>query len=75
MRRDDRFDDIDKAMSRKVQAIFSDPARHQFISEHDQIKDDPWYLGPRGGKPRGLKRKCFYCGQVQAGHADVTEAL
>ena len=51
---------IDKAMSRKMDEIFSDPTKHAFYSvfEADLAEDR---RGPRGGKVRGRKTICAHC--------------
>ncbi len=71
---DDRFLAFDQTMSRRVEVIYTDPKRHSFYScfEQDEAVDE---RGPRGGKIRGRKTFCAYCGLKKFGHADVTEAL
>lgn len=64
----------DKVMSRKVEAIYSDPKRHAFYSCHDASIAEDW-RGPRGGKIRGRKQICFHCGGKETGHAETTESL
>ena len=63
---------IDQAMSRRINAIFSDPQRHQFYSCYEHFEGE---RGPRGGIVRGRKRKCYWCGGEPSEHADTTEAL
>jgi len=72
MKRDDRFDDIDRAMSRRVHEVYDNPERHAFYSCYEAMKGE---RGPRGGTVRGRKTLCFYCGQKKEGHAEVTESL
>lgn len=74
MRNNADYAAADKAIGRKVEAIYSDPARHQFYSvfEEDEAVDR---RGPRGGKIRGRKTMCAHCGRGPAAHADKTEAL
>lgn len=67
-----KYYEIDKAMSEKLEAIFSDPKRHTFQSCHDAQAGE---RGVRGGKIRGLKKKCFHCGNKEKGHAEITENL
>lgn len=64
----------DMAMGRRVEAVFGDPARHQFYSvfEEDEAVDR---RGPRGGRIRGRKTMCTHCGRGPAAHTDKTEAL
>ena len=63
---------IDKAMSQRVRAIYSDPARHKFQSEFHALANG---YGIRGGVSRTRKSICFHCGQDRPGHAGLTEAL
>ena len=68
------FEQIDKAMSKRVDAIYSDPARHVFCSQH-QFNLDNDMRGRRGALKKGRKTVCAYCGQKKIGHAEVTEQL
>lgn len=67
---------IDKAMSRRIDAIYGDPARHQFESCFDFHKANS-SRGRRGGHvyKRARKTVCYWCGQGKPGHADKTEEL
>lgn len=62
--------EVDKQESKRIEQIYSDPKLHNFISEYtfDECMET---RGPRGGKRRGRKRICHYCGKKQAGHADT----
>jgi len=64
----------DKAMQKKIDAIYGDPARHAFYScfDHDEAMDT---RGPRGGIVRGPKTLCHYCSWPRKGHAEKTEDL
>lgn len=68
------FEDTDKAMSKRVDAIYFDPSRHAFLSQF-QYDADVDLRGPRGGKIRGVKTLCCHCNRIKAGHADTTEQL
>ena len=65
---------IDKAMSKRLQAIFGDPKRHAFYScfDADEAEDR---RGARGAIKRGPKRLCFHCLTRKNGHAEKTEQL
>ena len=64
----------DKQMSKKLNAIFTDPKRHAFYACFN-ANEDEGLTGPRGGKIRGKKRICHYCGLPRKGHAEQTEQL
>jgi len=68
---------IDKRMSEKWEAIASDPKRHKFSSEYDEMSQAMYfYGGPRGGKPKRMRKTiCCHCGLKAPGHAEVTEKL
>ncbi len=72
----DRYDceQIDKEMSRRIDAIYTDPAKHKFYSCFDAYNKE-WIVSKRGKKIRGKKTICFYCGKKKKGHAEVTEDL
>ena len=57
----------DKAMSARLRTIFDDPARHHFTSIYD-FDTDADLRGLRGGKIRGSKTICAYCGYPRLGH-------
>jgi len=67
-------EDIDRAMSHRVNAIYRDPKRHQFYSCCAAFKAED-RRGPRGGRIEGAARVCYHCGGKRKGHAAVTEAL
>ena len=75
MLRNNKYEEIDKAMSKRIHEVFDNPAKHTFYSCYDAyIAED--LRGPRGGKiRRGRKQKCFHCGHGRKGHAEVTEQL
>ena len=64
----------DKQMGRKVDAIYSDPTRHKFLSCYDAYiiyeKLDPTEVDPL---PSPLL--CYYCGMLQQGHAERDEQV
>ena len=62
----------DKQMSQRINKIFKDPNKHQFCSEFelDEYEDR---CGIRGGKIRGRKTICTYCGAKKHLHVQVTE--
>ena len=64
----------DREMSKRVDAVYGDPARHQFYSEFDRNNDED-RRGSRGGKAKGRKTICAYCGTKAKGHAAFTEAF
>jgi hypothetical protein len=64
------YHEIDKAMSRKMDEIFSDPARHAFYSVYDEDEALD-RRGPRGGKIRGRKTICAHCGAKADKHIFV----
>lgn len=70
----DRFYETDKAISKRLNAIYSDPTRHKFVScfEMDEQEDR---RGPRGGKIRGRKTICGHCGFPEPGHAFKDEQI
>jgi hypothetical protein len=68
------FEKIDNSMSKRVDAIYQDPARHKFYSCFEVFENEG-RVGPRGGKIRGNKRTCYHCGGKKKGHAEVTEQL
>lgn len=74
MKRDSRFEGIDKDISRKVEAIYGDPKRHTFCSVYDADRAED-IRGPRGGKRRGRKTICAHCGHKKDGHAETTEQI
>ena len=65
---------IDKAISNRVNRIYSNPQRHRFYSCF-QSDEDGDLIGPRGGKIRGRKTICCHCGQKRKGHANKDEQL
>jgi len=65
---------IDKAMSKKIDAIYRNPAKHKFYSQFEAFKED-YRHGPRGGRIVGKKRICYHCGSKKKYHADITELL
>jgi hypothetical protein len=64
----------DKMMNRRINTIYGDPKRHKFVSTFD-VDESQDVRGPRGGKMRGSKKACFYCGEKAKGHAEVTEQI
>lgn len=68
------YEQIDKSISKRVDAIYSDPKLHVFVSIH-QLDEDEDRRGIRGGKIRGKKTICGYCGGPKKGHAEKTEQL
>jgi hypothetical protein len=68
------YEQIDKTMSKKIDAIYSDPKRHAFYSQWAAMQDGR-VTGPRGGLVVGRKRICFHCGKYEQGHSDKTEQL
>jgi hypothetical protein len=76
MRGMDTYDyaQTDKVMSYKLDAIYSNPARHKFYSCFDFHRDSNT-VGRRGGKVTGLKRTCWHCGQKKKGHAEKDEQV
>jgi hypothetical protein len=67
-----KYREMDLAIQKRVDAIYSDPKRHAFISEFDTLKDS---YGPRGGLKKGRKTICYYCGCKSRDHAKVTERI
>lgn len=65
---------IDKEMSRKMDAIYTDPNRHRFYSCFD-FHAATHSRGPRGGQVRARKTICYYCGLPEKGHAEKDEEL
>ena len=59
---------INKAMSLKLNAIYKDPKRHAFVPEGG-------YVGRRGGYKPGRKTFCDHCGKKRKGHAEKTEQV
>lgn|GEM_PF-6504536 len=64
----------DKAISKRIEAIYSAPGRHKYYSCYDFYRDRG-SIGPRGGKIIGNKKICYYCGHKEAGHAAETEQV
>ena len=62
------FEQIDKAMSLKINAIYKDPKRHAFVPEGDRPR-------PRYGVFKGRKTFCDHCGKKRKGHAETTEQV
>ena len=64
---DDKFLQTDKAVSQRISKVFTDPKQHKFVSEYDF---DEWHdvRGPKGGKYRGRKTICHYCGHKARDH-------
>lgn len=68
------YQQIDKQMSEQINAIYSNPARHRFLSCFDAVSIYD-ITGPRGGKVIGRKLICYHCGQKKKGHAEQDEQL
>lgn len=68
------YREIDRAMSKRIEAIYSDPKRHAFQScfDYDESID---CRGRRNGKVRGRKTICAHCGTKKAGHASTDEQI
>lgn len=76
MKRDYKYEELDKAMSKRIDEIYSDPARHAFVSCSSMAEANPeLFRGRHGGKLYAKKLKCFYCGKKKHEHAAVTEDL
>lgn len=65
---------IDREISQRVNAIYTNPKRHEFRSEFDEWRDQD-LRGRRGGRILGRKRVCVHCGGPLKGHAGTTEPL
>lgn len=68
------YEQIDKEMSKRLDAIYRDPSRHKFYSCYDEAHANG-AVGPRGGRVRARKTICAFCGQKRKGHAQKTENL
>jgi hypothetical protein len=66
------YEQTDKQMSKKINAIYSDPKRHKFVSQFDMYCHE---RGPRGGLLRLRKTICGHCGNKKNNHADEDEKL
>lgn len=62
------YEQTDKAMSKEMDRIFSDPSKHKFYSCHEAFQADEWTRGPRGGIRKGRKLVCFHCGHKRNEH-------
>jgi len=73
----DDCEQIDKRMSREIEAIYSDPARHKFLSCHDYLTSFgiTYTVHGRLGKVTASNTVCWYCGKLQPGHAEKDEQL
>ena len=69
-----RFLDFDKAVSKQLDEIFLNPENHKFYSCFDYFNECPTF-GSRGGRVKGQKSICWYCGQRENGHAEETKEL
>lgn len=52
-----RFIDFDIYISKQLDDIFSDPAKHEFCSSYDYYKKHPTF-GSRGRRLKGRKNIC-----------------
>ena len=68
------YEQTDREMSKKIEVVYGDPARHQFYSEYNRNTDEE-RRGPRGGRITGRKSICAHCGKKAKGHAAMTENL
>jgi len=68
------YEAIDKEMSFRIQEIYADPKRHMFYSQFHAFNDSD-IRGPRRGKIKGKKKRCFYCGMTFGCHASEDEKI
>ena len=65
----DKYRDLEEKLSCEIDELYRNPKKHQFYSEYDHYLKYPNF-GPRGGRLKGRKTICFWCGSKKKEHLE-----